>query len=484
MKKYDTISMEIDKEENVNPEEAIEVNPEETVEVNEASYEGRIVVTFLNNNLEARGDFFPPKGLGMPLTTDDIQNTLEKYNIVYGLQTDEIDKAYSECIEGETVKNVLLAKGLPPVNEIPEHLQINPYFDKKKKEIQKEGNVDHRARSPFTIVKKDQVLARLNVHKPGADGYNVLGVRVPYRVINPNQVFAGENTRIEGNFLRASISGQLLNTQKVLSVSDTLVIKGHVNYTTGNIIFPGHVEINGTVSDGFKVYAGGSVLIKQTFDVTDSVIKEDLTVVGGIIGRGRAMIKVGGSISTKFIENCRAACRKTIKADLDIINSNVYTMESIEMSEKGRIVGGETYAFKGIRAGGIGRIGGKATRIHCGVDFAHEQEKEKNNGILKMLDARISHLEELLDLEKGEKKEKMEALMIKLLEEQKKAQIRVSELLGIVNNYWDASVEVTGEIVPGTLIEICQTALFITEPLKKVRIKFKRELSKLVTESL
>jgi len=115
-----------------------------------------------------------------------------------------------------------------------------------------------------------------------------------------------------------------------------------------------------------------------------------------------------------------------------------------------------------------------------------EQEKERNNNILRVLAAKISRLRELLS-ENGidsEKKAKMETLLKKLEDEQQKAQKRVSELLGRLNSFGNAVVEVKGEIAPGTLIEICQTALFVTEPLKKVRVRLGRERDKLITESL
>ena len=451
---------------------------------NETSNDGTIIVTFLNNNTEARGDFIPPEGFGAPVTAEYIQKTLENHNIVYGIQHDEIHKAYTECLDGEIVRNVLLAKGEVPINEVPEYLQINPYLGISKEAIKKGGAIDHRARSPFIIVKKDQVLAKLRERVPGKEGTNVHGETVAYNTKNPDGVSGGENTRMEGKQLLANISGQLLNIKKELSINETLLIKGSVNYATGNIVFPGDVQINGTVSDGFKIYSGGSVSIRQTFDVTDSVIKKDLTVLGGIIGRGQAMVKIGGNLRTKFIENCRVACRNNISVDLEIIHSNIYSLGKIEMSEKGRIVGGEIYALKGIRTGGIGSKTGKATRIHCGVDFVQEQEKEKNNSILKMLASKISQLKELMESEQGEKREKMEALLKKFLDEQKKAQTKIAELLGSDSNCWETVVEVTGEIVPGTLIEICQTALFVTEPLKKVKITYSRGLGKLITESL
>jgi uncharacterized protein (DUF342 family) len=275
-------------------------------------------------------------------------------------------------------------------------------------------------------------------------------------------------------------------SQGVINISESLAIKGPVGYSTGNIIFPGDIAIEGPVSDGFKIYSGGSVTIKQTFDVSDTVTKNNLTVAGGIIGRGNAKLKVGGTLRTKFIENCRVACRKSVVVDLEIINSHVFTLESVEMGEKGRIVGGEIYAARGVRTGNIGKKTGKAARIHCGVDFTLEREREKGNSLLRMVSLRIGRLNELLKAPEtdDEKKEKIRALLQKLEEQQKKVMDRITELLGKGNIYKDAVVEVKGEIVQGTLIEICQTALFVSEPLKKVRIRLDKDSDILITEKL
>jgi hypothetical protein len=444
---------------------------------------GRIVLNILENGLEVRGDFFPPIGDGTPISLDYIRTLFSKSKITYGIQKEELNNAFKKCVDEQLiVQDVLIAKGHPPVNEVLEYTQLNPLLNYHHTDEQDDITVDHRARSPYTIVRKDQALAKQKSRKPGRAGKNVHGETLNYSVIRPDGVTGGENTRMEGRFLVSTISGQLVVTKGVVDVRDSLVIKGAVGYATGNIIFPGNVEIHGAVSDGFKIYSGGSVTIKQTFDVTDAVTKNDLHVVGGIIGRGQATVKVGGILKTKFIDNCRVACRKKINVDLEVINSRVYTLETLEMGDKGRIVGGEIYAFKGVRAGGIGKKTGKAARIHCGIDFALEQEREKNNSILKV---RLGRLRELMgEPADEEKKAKMEALLQKLEEEQKKAMLKVSELLGVQNNYTDAMVLVSGEIVAGTLIEICQTALFVKEPLKKVKIRLDRENNKLVTEKL
>jgi len=449
--------------------------------------DGKIVLSFYNNNLEARGDFFPPSEEGMPITNEYIASLLDRSGIVYGIQHDEINKALNACVNyREIVRDVLIASGDPPVDEVPEYLQINPYLGLRNGTQENGQAVDHKARSAFVIVKKGQALAKQKHSRPGKNGTSVRGDTISFKTVKKEILTGGENTRMEGRFLVSCINGQFVHTRGVISVRDSLVIKGPVGYATGNIVFPGDVEIEGPVSDGFKIYSGGSVTIKQTFDVTDTVTKNDLNVAGGIIGRGRAVVKVGGSLKTKFIENCHVAVRKNIVVDSEIISSKVFTLENLDMGEKGKIVGGETHAVKGIRAGAIGKEVGKSARVHCGIDFVQEQEKEKKNGILKALAIKIRRLKEKIEDPSTDEinKARLKALLEKLTKEQRETQNKISQLLGGLNTYEDATIEVKGEIEPGVLIEICHAALFVTEPLKKVKIRLDRQTRQLIIEKM
>jgi len=451
---------------------------------------GKIILTFLNNHTEVRGDFYPPSKGGKAITPEYITAVLERRHIRYGIQDDEINRAYEECINtNEVVRDVLMAQGDQPVDEIPSYLQLNPVLrgEKETEPLSDSDMVDHRSRSPFRIIKKDMALAKQKRLKPGIEGRNVHGDSIPFNVAEVEGVLAGgENTRMEDRYLYSNINGQLVVHKRVVSVRDTLVIEGPVGYGTGNIIFPGNVEIYGEVSDGFKIYSGGNVMIKQTFDVTDAVTKGDLTVAGGIIGRNRAMVKVGGNLTTKFIENCSAASRKTINVDLEILNSKIFTLEKVIMKDRGYIVGAEVYALQGIYAGAIGKRTAKASRIYCGVDFTLDQEREKNNASLRILSGKLDHLTKLMtnpDID-DEKRAKMEALRQRFEGEKRKIQVKISEILSKLNAYEDAVVEVKGEIFSGTHIEICQIALVVHKPLKKVRIRLDRGNNRLITEKL
>ena len=451
--------------------------------------DGYMTVTFSKNDLEAWADFFPPQDRGSPISDAYIQKLLQKLSITFGIQWDNINEACTtSAIERKPLRNILIAKGIPPVNEVLEYYSLNPHIGKMDIPEDPKARIDYRSISPYIIVKQNQVLAQKHPKIEGREGKNIHGEEMPYRTIRNEGVTGGEKTRTDEKYIYSTINGQLITTKNVLDIKDSLVIKGPVGYATGNIIFPGDVTIDGPVSDGFKIFTGGSVLIKQTFDVTEASTKGDLVVQGGIIGRGRAIVKVGGGMKTKFIQNCRVACRKAIVVDTDIINSMVYTMESLEIGEKGTILGGEIYAIQGIKAGNIGRRVGKHTQIHCGVDFTIQQEKEKCNNQLQSIAEKLAKVRELLaDPASADDKatlSKTQDYLRRLEQEQEKTTARLTSLLSQMITYDQASVEVSGEIAPGTLIEICQIALYIGEPLRKVRIRLEAPSGKLISEPL
>jgi len=451
--------------------------------------DGNISFLFSDNDLEVHADFLPPLMNGTPLNIRIITDILESVNLIYGVKWDAIELALEECnASRRQVRDVLIAVGEKAEVEIAEYYELNHIFHKKpERKTDHKERIDYREISPFTIVKKDQVLATLKPRRPGKEGMTVRGVPVPFGSITPEGVTSGNNTRIEGNSIVAAIHGQLIIENKtILNVQDTLVIKGAVDYSTGNIVFPGDVFINGPVSDGFKIFAGGSLTIKQTLDLTRVVTKGDILVSGGIVGKGAALIKSGGSIRTKFIEKCRVAARDSVLVDLEILHSDVFALNTVEMGEKGKIVGGNIYAVHGLRTGAVGRKGSPPTHIHCGVDFAAQQEKENCNSQLHTIAAKLRKLREMLDDAEHDEVTiaKINVLVKKLEDERKTITERLTKVMGNINIDDNTFVEVSGEIAAGSLIEICQVALFVEEPLKRVRIRLDKDKNKLSVEQM
>jgi hypothetical protein len=56
--------------------------------------------------------------------------------------------------------------------------------------------------------------------------------------------------------------------------------------------------------------------------------------------------------------------------------------------------------------------------------------------------------------------------------------------MGRVNSDENAAIEISGDIVPGTYLEICQVSFQVTETLHKVRITLDSFLGKLVPKKM
>jgi uncharacterized protein (DUF342 family) len=448
--------------------------------------DGYLTVTFLNNDMEARADFIPPYGKGVPIASEYIKTLLSRLNITHGIRYQEIEKvALAVNLSKRAQTDILIAEGTPPVSACPECFVKNKHLENTRPAAGEGEQTDYREFSPFIIVKKGQILAEKVPEVRGRPGKNVHGEDVPFETLSPPSLTPGENTYADDKYIYASIDGQLqpVKGNGVISVSNKLVIQGDVNYRTGNINFPGDVEINGSVADGFKIYVGGNLLVKQTFNATDVIVKGSLEVRGGIIGRGQATVKAGGEIKAKFVENCNIAARGDITIVMEILNANIYTMGALNVGDRGFIMGVEIYAVRGMRCAKIGRTAGKACKIHVGVDFTVQREIDKNIEVQRQLTAKLDKLKALISASEditGPRYKKMMELRNKLDDETRRISGIIDHLQTKVVVNEKATVTVFGEISQGTLVEICQVALFIDKPLHRVTLKLDKAQGKIV----
>lgn len=450
--------------------------------------DGSLVINLDEKALEARADFMPPLGDGQPLTPDYIASALDRLNIVHGVDWDVIRNAALECnLNRQPARSVVIARGDPPVEEILEYYELDPSFRSWPNLPDADAiRVDYRELSPFVVVKKDQVLALFHPRKSGRPGKDVRGAEIPMPVRRPESAEPGQNTRRREDAIVAARDGRLVENGKELMVEEVLAVKGTVGYKTGHIVFPGDVIIDGSVADGFKVYSGGSIIAKQTFDATDVIAKKDMLIAGGVIGRGRASIKAGGGFKAKFVQNCRLAARGSVSISAAAVNSTIYTLDKLDLGDKGRIVGCEVYAVHGVRAAGIGTEGGKSTKLHCGVDFTAQQELDRVNEQVRTASLKAAKVRELIAAPStdGLLRTKYEDYLKRLSEEQNRLNARITDLLGRINADEDAAVEISGDAAKGTTIEICHISLVLDKTLKKVRFRLDKTQGKLVHESL
>jgi uncharacterized protein len=262
-------------------------------------------------------------------------------------------------------------------------------------------------------------------------------------------------------------------------VDEVLLVKGEVDFHTGHILFPGDVIIEGAVHDGFKVWSGGSIVCKSTMDAFDVNAKKDLTCAQGIIGRRRGQVRVGGELRAKYIQNCRVAARGDVKVQAAVVSSRVYTLGSLDLGDKGVLMGGEVFAARGVRCGRLGNQAFQSTKLHVGMDFTVQQKLDQANERMRLLAARARQVDHAAASRPGPEATKARAEMARLGAE---LRAQIAELLAKLDAYADALVEVKGEIFPGVVIEICRISIVVEEKLPACRFRLDRAAGRIIVD--
>jgi uncharacterized protein (DUF342 family) len=448
------------------------------------SNDARVVVNFTEDDTKVYADFIPASKDGYPLTEQYINTLLDKMSIRSGILIENIKDAMERCNSTKRpIKDVLVAKGDIPIDESPAYYELDIALRAPAKPGFKEGaKTDYRAWSPYIVVKKNQILAVRHDAIIGVCGKTVHGNDVLYKTLQKKTVEAGKNTRATETNIVSNVDGLFLLSGNVLNVETLLVVRGAVGYETGNINFPGDVEIQGAVNDGFKLVVGGTLTVRETLDATDVIVQGNLVVKGGMIGRGRSLVKASGAIEARFIQACRLACKKNILVSNDVVNSTLYTMESLVVGDKGIIMGGEVFAFNSVCAGRIGKENSAQTKIHIGNDWTITQDIENNENTLRMIEAKLEKVNVFLDMPNlsEDKLAKVRDMKVRLETELEKC-VRKQEDLNkrhIADS--DAYLECSGIMAPGTLINICGIEFIVSRALNRTRLVLDRETGRVL----
>ncbi len=306
-------------------------------------------------------------GIRYDITEGEILQALKEAGVRYGIDMDAVKSlASSPVFDLETV----VARGKPPINGRDGNVVIT----KKTvpEEFTSKGKVDLRelAARGRIIVHAGEVIGHLVKPTPGTPGVNVKGERVPPKPGNPPKVRIGKNLKAEedGRII-AQKDGILRITNDQIYVEEILEIRGDVDYSTGNVDFPGSVIVNGDVKPGFVVRARGDITVRGIVEAATIISHEGNVFLNGVKGQDKGMIRAKGFVKAKFLESAHVETRGSVEVEGSITNSTIKSGDSVRaLGRRGIIVGGLITALKEITAEEIGSPIGVKTVLEIGFD--------------------------------------------------------------------------------------------------------------------
>lgn len=445
--------------------------------------DGYIELSVSADAMSVTGTFYPPQGEGRHLSPDYLEAILDARGVTFGIRTDEVAEVLFEVNTSRRIReDVLVASGTPPVAARPPFYQLLKIEDPARNTFQHDlDRVDHKSVSRLPVVRKGQQIARLVPAIEGQPGYTVRGDELPFSTLPVETIQPGNNTRVEDDAVIAEIGGQLQTRDGAFHVEDKLEISGDVGYETGSIEFPGDVTIKGEVRDGFHIWAGGGITAAGTIDVSEVYCRKDFTTNGGIVGRGRALLRSNGRVQCRFIGNCNVESKASIFVKQYIYHSQVGSLDRVAMGNRGRIIGGTTTAVEGIRCYTLGNTAHVPTVIRVGINFIVERKLRHCH---EKQQATTTKLQKLTTALPDDPTDRQLDIIHRLEETRNSLMMEMGDLAGDLDRYEQAEVIVDGDIYPGVRIQICRATYEVDAKMSKTRFFLDKNGGRISVESL
>lgn len=310
---------------------------------------------------------YPPLYDGNPLREDQLRAIIAEANIHYGIFEEELtclaeQPRYSSAIQ--------IAQGVPAIDGKEGYLRKKNAGRSMGPKLKDDGSVDHRELGVFVSVAKDGVIAEIVPAVAGRDGMDVHGRVIPAKVSEPPQFEIGPNVYVspDGTKLLSSIDGlPVFESGGRVRVDEVLYLE-NVDYSTGNIDFPGTIVVEGKLADGFSLTTQGSIIIQESVGKVFLKAAGDITLASGFMGRGEGRIEAEGDIRARFVEQGKLVAGRSIYIAEAAMHSFLIAQENIILKgRRGEIIGGEAVAGGSIVCCKAGAVVETKTRLTVGT---------------------------------------------------------------------------------------------------------------------
>jgi uncharacterized protein (DUF342 family) len=379
---------------------------------------------------------------------------------------------------GEGITNRPIVFGQPPEPPVDAKVEWTADYFTKDYYVDPETKlVDFHRRVGNPSVEEKQLLVKITRERTGKNGKDVFGRAIVVPKPKPVPIKPGPNVYWdeEASGFRARCTGRVSLRGQLLDVDPICFVKNGVGTESGNIKHNGKVVIDGDVEMDFKVEAKGDIEIRGLAYASDITSGGSLAVRGGINGDLDKKIVVKGDILAKYIINATVISEGNIISNNEIIHSQIKTGGEVNCN-KGRIIGGEIHATRGISVGEAGAEGNIKTLLIAGVDLKLQQKQRSINEEIGRLKEAVEKLESVyrklemnLQILNHDQKEKMVEIQYKLVEGREEIERLEAERKNVghkILDHGDAVIKIFNIVRSGVVLRICDCQYVVAHALE------------------
>lgn len=411
------------------------------------------------------------------LTDVDVVDLLKKGGIVIN---DNVNKRVTELIgqieSGKMpTEPVLIAEGQAPIEPADAELVWANSLKQKTAAQGDDGATNFYERHQIVTVEPETIIGHIEPPRKGEPGVDIYGKSVlPSR--QPKKISMGQNVELggDGKTVKATSAGQVILEKGKLTVRDVFEVEGNIDFTTGNVDAAGDVLVRGSVKDLFIVKATRNISIKGMVDSAYMFAGADITIVGGVKGRGKAIMEAAGDVHAKFLDSVYLEAGGNVEIANESID-NVILCGGQLLMKYGVIIGGCQFAMGGMRAKTVGSSTGVKTVVGVGTDPRHrrrlleiEQKIQKSRVVVEKIRQSVAPLLQQIKRLNAEQREQATELVFKAdslemnineMEEEK------NKLLSAFTDPTGVELSVTSKIFPNTYVHVAHRVTTIREEI-------------------
>jgi uncharacterized protein (DUF342 family) len=337
---------------------------------------------------------------GAPPSYDDVFHLIKENNILWGIDIELIKQTLKQAAVGAYPHEPLtFATGLVPV--AGENGRVEYLFNTQtslKPRSNKDGSVDFKNVELIQPVAAGKELARLIPPVQGTPGRDITGRELSATNGTPATLPMGPNTTpspTNPNLLIAAVDGNVGYKGKLIEVTEGYVIKGDVDFSTGNVAYEKSVSVGGDVKAGFSVDCGGDLQVAGTIEDASINVKGTVLCKHGFVGHGQGVLEARGDVNISFTHNKTIRSHGIVTIAHEAINSTILARAAIILEGNPlSAVGGTFCARDYLTAKTIGNLNGTKTILEVGTDFLMAEELSKTEAAM---DGNEKNLEKLAE---------------------------------------------------------------------------------------
>ena len=337
---------------------------------------------------------YPAINEGKMHTLEEVMDYL-KGEEVENIDNEQISNLFHKFADGEVIENEVIAEGIRPTAGKDAEITLHFGTADKKPKI-KDGKVDFKNLDNIVMVEKGDILITKKPAIQGSRGRNIKGGEVTPIPAKDIVILPGDGATVNeaGTIFTATTDGYVDFGNKRLGVYQVYMVKGNVDYSTGNIRFNGSVHVKGDVLSGFTIEAEKHILVDGICQDCEIIAKGNVILRTGMKCSGSGLIRAGGSAIIGYAEKAKVYARESIEIRKYAFNCELFAGMKIDaMNGDGIIAGGLIRAFQDISVKQLGTNGNSKFNVILGMKYYIEFELEK----LRREKARIQETIERVD---------------------------------------------------------------------------------------